>query len=296
VSYFFLLAGDARVDQAIETLKSEEILWPSALLWIIKTKNEAGRPIVSIKPPAHDLISILFRHAVIAIGPRTEAWKHLLSVPDFQMFSEFHPELPDAAYEVLEGDIQLLGTENFDEQKFHRALVCWRAWRAWTGIEWFIRAIVTVVVERIQYGIDPFRIVEWFRRAAFFVLMLCDGDKKTVHELFQKAIELFEADSHDVYVEGEGIAEFCVTLIFGVDDVEAAFTELLEARERLVTGFSPTRGSIAGFAIGVVRAALHVPQLRHMLKPEMFGSLLVKTDWSLAIDYFILEDSRNSAP
>jgi hypothetical protein len=124
-------------------------LWPSALTWAIAVSDARARPLLQQKPPDVRLLSKLFYQASVWVGYRP--WLMFLSKPDFRFLRRFRPGSLTSIHFLLASDIgAVVHLVPVTAKLSTRIVFAWRAWVNGFRIMEFIRALLYVLVWKIQ--------------------------------------------------------------------------------------------------------------------------------------------------
>jgi hypothetical protein len=116
-----------------------------------------------------------------------------------------------------------------------RTICSWRAWIAVFGLEEFVKALLYVLLWKIQMGAEPLSTLASFRSAACMMVVVCGSENATNRTIIRTVIDVVENGDCGAGINGDGMAEFCIiTIVTLAVEGQAMFEELLEHRKRLV--------------------------------------------------------------
>ena len=290
--FVLLLSETLDMDSAVRCLEKHPYLWPSALMWTMKTAHPGAHVFLTTKAPSHKLVNTMLKHVSVCLRDPTKTWNSVLENPSFEVCRRFGPKSIQELHMTLPVEIGFLASINEIQNKFARRIViAWRAWISLFGIAAFIDSLLEILLWTVQVGRDPYFAINCFRCVACALVMICNDNGELNREIIHSSMKHVTTELCSG-IAGSGIAEFCIIVAMGShDNCSELFAELLEFRKKLLEDGADSRSAQVGYCTGLIKAGIYLPLVRQ-ITPDVFDKLMVKHEWQAAIDYFLIRSQE----
>ena len=287
MDFLTLLFRTNDINFAISQLQSKPYLWPSALIWGLRSQNEKALALGKLKMPKYQIIDALFYHMMIVLTKSKDICMSLLDYPDFELISKYHISDIAGIHINLINDINELGKISQDKDKVQSIIISWRAWSQCFSLEVFVKTLIDLLMWGSQSRSDPLGSKHAYHAVAFLLILVVDEDPEQIIKIIKIAMDTLEQGSESE-LDGDGLAQFCVVLIIGLGSKwKEQLKEILDLKKKILDTETQAGSSKMIFSLSFIKSSLFIPNLQLLISPEVFNSSFWKHDCQTAIDFFI---------
>jgi len=281
------------IPSVVELLHENSYLWPSALIWGIRSNNPLARNLTQLKFPDEELHNFLFYHMMIGLKQSAEPWKAVVEHPDYDSMVRFCPESIECIHSRLINDICAISKLHSVIPKLTwTIMITWRAWANKFGMKVFVTTLVKLLMWVSKNSSDTEMNEHLFQYSSYFVVISSDQVSSVLEEALEGVLCIVKNREIEM-INPEGVSVFTIMLLVAISEKNSSqYNDTIGlARQFLNENVFPNDPRTI-FALSIIKKSFYIPRLRDFLTMDIFELFVSYNDWQSVIDFFISKSIR----